>query len=105
MKKEHIDFLEANIGNWHTAQAGFIRNLELDVLKMYEHIFRLYLDPNFVLTIWCGDCKYDMIKRLYKYYEAQQSNAVPIASFTITETGQVTDLVDEKPKKRGRPKK
>ena len=53
MEVAHKDFLEANIGNWHTIEAGFVRNLELPELQMYEHIYRTYLDANFILTVWC----------------------------------------------------
>ncbi len=87
MEIEHQNWLEANIENWETAKNGFIRNLELDVLKMYEHIYRLYLDKNFVLTVWCGACKMDMITRLYTWYEQQPKSSA---------------LVIEEPKKRGR---
>jgi hypothetical protein len=67
--QEHRDFLNANIGNYESAKNGYIRNLELNDLKMYEHIYRLYLDPNFIVSVWCGSCKFDMIMRLYKWYE------------------------------------
>lgn len=107
MEIKHRKFLEENIGNWHTAQAGFIRNLELNILQEYEQIYRAYIDPNFILTVWCGSCKMEIITKIYKYYEKLPPiTAIPIASFTITETGEVTNLVEEKPaKKRGRPKK
>lgn len=104
MEVAHKDFLEANIGNWHTIEAGFVRNLELPELQMYEHIYRTYLDPNFILTVWCGSCKYDMIKRVYKYYFSLpeevvqnyvQENVQPIESEPIAPAV----------KKRGRPKK
>ena len=67
--QEHRDFLNANIGNYESAKNGYIRNLEINDLKMYEHIYRLYLDPNFIVSVWCGSCKFDMIMRLYKWYE------------------------------------
>ena len=67
--QEHRDFLNANIGNYESAKNGYIRNLELNDLKMYEHIYRLYLDPNFIVSVWCGSCKFDMIMRLYRWYE------------------------------------
>lgn len=71
IKQEHRDWLDANIGNYETAKNGYIRNLELPDLQMYEHIYRIYLDPNFLLSVWCGNCKYEMIMRLYKWYEKQ----------------------------------
>ena len=71
IKQEHREYLDANIGNYETAKNGFIRNLELPDLQMYEHIYRTYLDPNFLLSVWCGACKFEMIMRLYKWYEQQ----------------------------------
>jgi hypothetical protein len=71
MKQEHRDWLIANESNYECAKNGYIRNLDLSVLQMYEHIYRLYLDPNFMLSVWCGNCKYDMIMRLYKWFEKQ----------------------------------
>jgi hypothetical protein len=96
MVKEHRYYLEAEKANWEMVQHGFVRNLDLPVLKMYEHIYRLYLDPNFVLTVWCSNCVMDMIRRLYKHYES-----LPIENIeeTIVE-------VQIEIKKRGRkPKK
>lgn len=94
IKQEHRDWLNANIGNYETAKNGFIRNLELPELQMYEHIYRLYLDPNFLLSVWCGACKYEMIMRLYKWFEQQ-----PVA---IIEEHIEEIIVKEEPKKRGR---
>lgn len=71
MKQEHRDWLIDHQGNYESAKNGYIRNLDLPVLQMYEHIYRLYLDQNFMLSVWCGNCKYDMIMRLYKWFEKQ----------------------------------
>jgi hypothetical protein len=70
MELEHREFLKENYNNYETALSGYVRNLDLPVLKMYEHIYRLYLNNTFILTIWCGDCRMQMILRLYKYYES-----------------------------------
>ncbi len=71
MEIEHRNFLDDNIGNWHTVQNGYVRNIDLDILKMYEHIYRKYMSADFILTVWCGNCIFDMIKRLYTWYEEQ----------------------------------
>lgn len=71
IKQEHREWLIANIGNFESAKNGYIRNLELGDLKMYEHIYRAYLDPNFIVSVWCGSCKFEMIMRLYKWFEKQ----------------------------------
>lgn len=107
MVKEHRDYLEAEKANWEMVQHGFVRNLDLPVLKMYEHIYRLYLDPNFVLTVWCSNCVMDMIRRLYKHYESLPIENIAIEKELIINDGfaEITFITNE-PKKRGRkPKK
>ncbi len=93
IKQEHREYLDANIGNYETAKNGFIRNLELPDLQMYEHIYRTYLDPNFLLSVWCGACKFEMIMRLYKWYEQQPKENISIIEEPIVQT---------ETKKRGR---
>jgi hypothetical protein len=100
MKQEHKDYLEEHIGNFHTVQNGYVRNLDIQLLNMYEHIYKLYLDPNFVLTKWCSSCVMDMLKRLYAYYLSlpqEQVQDLPIVQESVQEVVQ--------PKKKGRPKK
>ncbi len=116
IKQEHREYLDANIGNYETAKNGFIRNLELPELQMYEHIYRTYLDPNFLLSVWCGACKFEMIMRLYKWYEQQPK---PVTNFysniDLSKMEDISDKVEYKetsegleitlkaePKKRGR---
>jgi len=68
MELEHRAFLKEHYINYETALSGYVRNLDLPILKMYEHIYRTYLNPTFVLTIWCAGCRMEMIMRLYNYY-------------------------------------
>jgi len=91
MEIEHRNFLDEHVGNWHTVQNGYVRNIDLDILKMYEHIYRKYMSADFILTVWCGNCIFDMIKRLYTWYEAQPNDDLVITF--------ITDEV-KKPKKR-----
>jgi hypothetical protein len=113
MTQEHKDFLVENINNWHTAQNGYVRNLDLPLLKMYEHIYRTHLDANFVLTHWCGGCKMEMITRLYKYYESlptenieeKKEILIELTNDNFEEDSVIT-FITEEPKKKGRkPKK
>ena len=104
IKAEHRDWLEANIGNYESAKNGYIRNLEFAELQMYEHIYRLYLDPNFLLSVWCGSCKYEMIMRLYKWYE-QQPKSLPTENIEESNYFYETPVeivLNQQPKKRGR---
>ncbi len=99
IKQEHREYLDANIGNYETAKNGFIRNLELPDLQMYEHIYRTYLDPNFLLSVWCGACKFEMIMRLYKWYEQQPKENIAVIEETIVQTE--TKKRGRKPKANG----
>lgn len=101
MKQEHKDYLEEHIGNFHTVQNGYVRNLDIHLLNMYEHIYKSYLDPNFVLTKWCSSCVMEMLSRLYTYYLSLPQEIVqdlPIVQEFVQPDVQPT-------KKRGRPKK
>jgi hypothetical protein len=57
-------------------------------------MYRDYLDRQFVLTYWCGECVFDMLKRLIVVFE--QSNV------QITKEPAQPEVQS---KKRGRPKK
>jgi hypothetical protein len=91
MELEHREFLNKNINNYETAKSGFLRNLDLSIMKMYEHIYRKYIDPNFILTIWCGNCRMDMVLRLYAHYDKVLNEDLMMIQKEIIE-----------PKKRGR---
>ena len=93
MKQEHKDYLEEHISNWHTIENGYIRNIDIKILNMYEHIYRMYIDGQFQLTAWCSSCVMDMIYRLYIHYFSLPQEEVQQLTHQITI------------KKRGRPKK
>lgn len=107
MVKEHRDYLEAEKANWEMVQNGYVRNLDLPLLKMYEHIYRLYLDPNFILTVWCSNCVMDMIRRLYKHYQSLPTENIVFENIPSENDQRLgIELIKPEPKKRGRkPKK
>jgi hypothetical protein len=71
MEIEHRNYLDLHRTNYEMVQNGYVRNIDLDILKMYEHIYRKYMSPDFILTVWCSHCIFDMIKRLYEWYDIQ----------------------------------
>lgn len=73
MEMSDKQFLQEHINNWHTVQNGYIRNIELNILKSYEAIYRKNIDSNFICIVWCGNCKMEMITRLYNYYESLET--------------------------------
>jgi hypothetical protein len=98
MKQNDIDFCKQHIINFEAVKHGFTRNISFDVLGRYEQMYREYLDPQFHLTYWCGECVFDMLKRLIHYYE-------PFAQSNVQSDVQPDVQVNVQPKKRGRPKK
>jgi hypothetical protein len=95
MELAHRQFLKEHINNYETAKSGYVRNLDLELMKTYEHIYRTYIDPNFILTIWCGNCRMDMVLRLYAHYEKvllQDDTMMQVPENTVTDQS----------KKRGR---
>lgn len=99
MNQEHIDFIEKNKINFDTVKLGYTRNIPIQDLQMYEHIYHLYLNPSYVLTYWCGDCVFDMLKRLMYYYEGLPK-AEPIVEEIIEASIKVTKTAKPKAKKK-----
>lgn len=118
MKQEDIKFCQEHIINFESVKLGFTRNIPFNVLGEYERMYRDYLDPQFSLTYWCGECVFDMLNRLIRHYEVYGQNAQPnVQSLTLQTEEKSKDLTlqqqeeinkaigEFKPKKRGRPKK
>lgn len=103
MKQEDIKFCQENIINFDSVKLGFTRNIPFDVLGQYERMYREYLDAQFHLTYWCGECVFDMLKRLITFYE--QSLTSQKESQVITVQSEVQSQEIALPKKKGRPKK
>jgi hypothetical protein len=103
MELEHREFLKEHYNNYETALSGYVRNLDLPVLKMYEHIYKLYLNSTFILTIWCGDCRMQMLLRLYKYYldlpEIKKENLIELTNDNFEEDTIITFITEEPIKK------
>lgn len=96
MKSEHIKFIEENKINFETVELGYTRNIPIQDLQMYEHIYHQYIDPGYVLTYWCGGCVFDMMKRLMHYYNNLPKNVEPEQK--IETASEPVDTVDETPK-------
>ena len=71
MKAEHIEFMEVNSGDFETIKHGYLNNIGGRV-NTYAEIYRSYLDPGFSLNSWCGDCVFNMMKRLLRWYEVNK---------------------------------
>jgi hypothetical protein len=105
MKPQDLAFCKEHIINFESVKLGFTRNIPFNVLGEYERMYKEYLDAQFSLTYWCGECVFDMLRRLITFYE--QSN-VPTQTEQVQALEQSEKAVEEHIqviKKRGRPKK
>ena len=101
MDNQSREFLEANIHNWHTAKNGYVRNLDGNVLKRYESIYKEYIQKDFILTAWCSGCVLDMVIRLYRLYETLTKDE-PIGNNVEFLPDEVKITLNQQIKKRGR---
>jgi hypothetical protein len=107
MNQKDLDYCKQHIINFESVKLGFTRNIPFDVLGEYERIYREYLDAQFHLTYWCGECVFDMLKRLIVLYENAQpnvQNVIEVAQQKV-QTEVIQNTIEEVKKKRGRPKK
>lgn len=107
MKQQDIKFCQEHIINFESVKLGFTRNIPFNILGEYERMYREYLDAQFSLTYWCGECVFDMLKRLITYYEQSQviTEQSEVQSQEITAQQEVQTEEVALPKKKGRRKK
>lgn len=118
MTKEEIQFCDDNLINFESVKLGFTRNIPLQIMEGYESLYRKYLDSQYSLTYWCGECVFEMLTRLIVLYEnAKGKDLVTVFELSDeqikekleSELGPIIDdmakNVLEAPKKRGRKKK
>ena len=68
MTQQHIDFLiarEATDGEM--VKADYMRFLD-DDWKTYEKIYQENINPSFSFEHGCGNCRFDMVKRVFNYF-------------------------------------
>lgn len=107
MNQKDLDYCKQHIINFESVKLGFTRNIPFDVLGEYERMYREYLDAQFHLTYWCGECVFDMLKRLIVLYENAQpivQNNIEVAQQKV-QTEVIQNTIEEVKKKKGRPKK
>ena len=105
MKQEDIKFCQEHIINFESVKLGFTRNIPFDVLGNYERMYKEYLDAQFSLTYWCGECVFDMLKRLIVLFEQSNVQESIQNAQQIVQTEVIQNTIQEVKKKRGRPKK
>jgi hypothetical protein len=70
MDKVDLDFLELHIENYNSLiNGGYVRNLEQEILKGYESIYRKYLNKTYVMCMYCKEDVLGCIRRLYEFYQ------------------------------------
>ena len=105
MNQKDLDYCKQHIINFESVKLGFTRNIPFDVLGEYERMYREYLDAQFHLTYWCGECVFDMLKRLIVLFEQSNVEESIQNAQQIVQTEIIQNTIQEVKKKRGRPKK
>lgn len=106
MTQEELQFCDDNLINFESVKLGFTRNIPYNIMEGYESLYRKYLDSNFSLTYWCGECVFDMLKKLMVVYEESKGkDLVTIFELPEDTIERKEELDFTQPKKRGRKKK
>ena len=105
MNQKDLDYCKQHIINFESVKLGFTRNISFDVLGEYERMYREYLDTQFSLTYWCGECVFDMLKRLIVLFEQSNVQESIETAQQKVQTEVIQNTIQEVKKKRGRPKK
>lgn len=105
MNQKDLDYCKQHIINFESVKLGFTRNIPFDVLGEYERMYREYLDAQFSLTYWCGECVFDMLKRLIVLFEQSNVQESIETAQQKVQTEVIQNTIEEVKKKRGRPKK
>lgn len=70
MRKENIEFLEANRHHYNTlVNAGYVQHLDQATRQRMLDIIHEEFNPGYIGTLWCPPCVADMIKYVYVQYE------------------------------------
>ena len=104
MKPQDLAFCKEHIINFESVKLGFTRNIPFNVLGEYERMYKEYLDAQFSLTYWCGECVFDMLRRLITFYE-QSTVSTEAEQVQALEQSEKVEEHIQVIKKRGRPKK
>lgn len=77
------DFLKFNEVYFEQARLGFLHGMPPATLAHMEHLYRSYLDKNFILTAWCSACVVDMMVRLSRWWEGAQQEEENVSLLTM----------------------
>lgn len=104
MNQSDRDFIIENIIQLESVKLGFVKNMQLHILIRFEQIYKTYVQPGFILNSWCGNCVFDMMKRLAHHWDTMIENE---ARFHISENMAIVEATEPlpQPRKRGRPKR
>lgn len=90
--------------HWHTLRdAGFIKNLNKEIVEEIESVYKSEVDANFFVNKWCMSCVAEMINALYQVtkFDAELDDSIQkSATQELVETIEIEEAIVEKPKKR-----
>ena len=117
---EDLLVLKENFTLYQTAsKSGFVKNYSILVYRQLLNLYTKYVSAQHSYSHWCGDCRFDLVLRLYGWalqqpeFEAMINQPVEpeviIPNLIAVETPDIVvnndNAITELKKKRGRPKR
>jgi hypothetical protein len=82
--------------------SGFVRNYTIQAYKDMIYLYTKYITASHSYTHWCGDCRLQLVKHLYTWYEKQLLDNADRVIKEIVEAVGENENVEPVKKKRGR---
>lgn len=121
---EDLIILKENYSLYETAsRSGFVKNYSIQIYRSLLNLYSKYISSTHSYSHWCGDCRFDLVLRLYQWainqpeFKSLIENTPEVVeevinTFAVVDTPQVEineaikeDAIKEIKRKRGRPKK
>lgn len=71
---DDLQLLKDNYALYKTAtKSGFVKNYSAESYKTLIYLYEKYINKDHSFTHWCGDCRFELVLRLYRWAEDQQN--------------------------------
>jgi hypothetical protein len=125
ISQEDLITLKENYSMYQTAsKSGFVKNYSIEIYRKLIDLYKRNISEQHSFSHWCGDCRFDLVLRLYNWALQQeqfnnyinsieeQAEEVSVINVETPETLPIPEEKDYKQnpiveikKKKGRPKK
>jgi hypothetical protein len=84
-------------------RSGFVRNYTTEAYANILYLYVKYVSEKQQFSHWCSDCRLQLVKQLYTWYDNYLINHAEVVVNEIAEiVGEPMPIVEQTKKKRGR---